>query len=300
MNKWKTLKPLYKGIILIILSAFFFALMNMFVRLSGDLPSVQKSFFRNFVAFFFAGAILLKDRKDIHIPKNAVVPLLLRSGFGTIGILCNFYAIDQLALADASILNKMSPFFAIIFSIFILKEKIKPVQMLIVCGAFVGALCVIKPSFANTATIPALIGLCGGMCAGLAYTLVRYMGQRGVKGAIIVCFFSGFSSLVTLPFLIFNFTPMSWLQLAFLLLAGLSAAGGQFTITSAYCYAPAKDVSVYDYSQIIFSASLGFFVFGQVPDWLSWVGYATICGMAVLMFIYNKKKDTKKLQEDKQ
>ena len=299
MNKWETLKPLYKGIILIILSAFFFALMNMFVRLSGDLPSVQKSFFRNFVAFFFAGAVLIKDRKDIHIPKNAIVPLLLRSFFGTIGILCNFYAIDQLALADASILNKMSPFFAIIFSIFILKEKIKPVQMLIVIGAFVGALCVIKPSFANTATIPALIGLCGGMCAGLAYTLVRFMGQRGVKGAIIVCFFSGCSCLVTLPFLIINFTPMSLLQLAFLLLAGLSAAGGQFTITSAYCYAPAKDVSVYDYSQIIFSASLGFFVFGQVPACLRWIGYATICGMAVLMFIYNKKKDAKKLQEEK-
>ncbi|MEE1075860.1 MAG: DMT family transporter [Acutalibacteraceae bacterium] len=299
MDKWKKLKPLYKGIILIILSAFFFALMNMFVRLSGDLPSVQKSFFRNFVAFFFAGAVLIKERNNIHIPKNAVVPLLLRSGFGTIGILCNFYAIDQLALADASILNKMSPFFAILFSIFLLKEKIKPLQMLIVCGAFVGALCVIKPSFANTATIPALIGLCGGMCAGLAYTLVRMLGQRGVKGAIIVCFFSGFSCLVTLPFLIFSFTPMSWLQLVFLLLAGLSAAGGQFTITSAYHHASAKDVSVYDYSQIIFSASLGFFVFGQIPDWLSWLGYAIICSMAILMFIYNKKKNSK-IQEEKQ
>ena len=43
-----------KGIILIIMSAFFFALMNMMVRLAGDLPSIEKSFFRNFVAVFFA------------------------------------------------------------------------------------------------------------------------------------------------------------------------------------------------------------------------------------------------------
>ena len=42
-----------KGIILIIMSAFFFALMNMMVRLAGDLPSIEKSFFRNFVAVFF-------------------------------------------------------------------------------------------------------------------------------------------------------------------------------------------------------------------------------------------------------
>lgn len=294
MSKWENMKPLYKGMILIILSAFFFAMMNMFVHLSGDLPSIQKSFFRNFVAFIFAGIILIKDGKSVRIQKNAVLPLFLRSFFGTIGILCNFYALDKLDLADASILNKMSPFFAIIFSIFILKEKIKPLQMLIVFGALAGAMCVVKPSFGNASTVPALIALCGGMCAGLAYTIVRLLGQRGVKGALIVCVFSAFSCLVTAPFLIFRFTPMSLSQLIILLLAGLSAAGGQFTITSAYCYAPAKDVSVYDYSQIIFAAALGFFVFGQIPDWLSWVGYFIIVAMAVLMFVYNKKSDKDK------
>lgn len=296
MVKWEEIKPLYKGIILIVLSAFFFALMNMFVRLSGEIPSIQKSFFRNFVAFIFASAVLIKEKLKVkkkvkaNLNKDTIIPLLLRSFFGTIGILCNFYALDKLDLADASILNKMSPFFAIIFSIFILKEKIKPVQLLIVFGALVGALCVIKPSFLNISTIPALIALCGGMCAGLAYTLVRLLGQRGVKGAIIVCFFSGFSCIVTLPFLVINFSPMSVTQVVILLLAGLSAAGGQFTITYAYCYAPAKDVSVYDYSQIIFAAALGFIVFAQIPDLLSWIGYLIICIMAVLMFFYNKKK----------
>lgn len=290
MSKWKNMKPLYKGMILIILSAFCFALMNMFVHLSGELPSVQKSFFRNFVAFIFAGIILLKDRKQIGIPKNTLLPLFIRSLFGTIGILCNFYALDKLDLADASILNKMSPFFAIIFSIFILKEKIKPLQMLIVFGALVGAMFVVKPGIGNAETIPALIALCGGMCAGLAYTMVRLMGQRGVKGAVIVCVFSGFSCLVTLPYLVFNYSPMSVIQLIILLFAGLSAAGGQFTITAAYCYAPAKDVSVYDYTQIIFAAGLGFLVFGQIPDMLSWLGYFIIVAMAVLMFLYNKSQ----------
>ena len=44
------LKNQYKGIFYIILSAFCFALMDMFVRMAGELPSIQKSFFRNFVA----------------------------------------------------------------------------------------------------------------------------------------------------------------------------------------------------------------------------------------------------------
>ena len=286
----KEMQPLYKGIILIIMSAFFFALMNMFVSLSGELPALQKSFFRNLIAFIFAGVVLAKNKQPVKIPKNGWLPLILRSAFGTGGIFCNFYALGVLNLADASILNKMSPFFAIVFSIFILKEKIKPAQFFIVLGALAGAVCVVKPSFSNVLTVPAFIALCGGMCAGLAYTLVRDLGQKGVKGAFIVFFFSGFSCLSVVPFLIFQYSPMTAKQLVFLLLAGLSAAGGQFSITAAYCHAPAKDVSIYDYSQIIFAAALGYIVFGQIPDLLSWVGYTVIVLMAFLMFIYNKKK----------
>ena len=277
----------YKGIIYIILSAFYFAVMNVFVRLSGDLPSVQKSFFRNLVAFVFALSIMLKQHIWITDRKANLPRLVLRSLFGTIGILCNFYAVDHLVLADASMLNKMSPFFAIIFSFLILGEKVKLPQGLCVTGAFIGSLFIIKPTLVNMELLPSLIGLTGGLCSGVAYTLVRSLGERGEKGPFIVFFFSGFSCLVTLPYLIFAYHPMSGYQLGMLLLAGLAAAGGQFTITAAYCNAPAREISVYDYSQIIFSAFLGFFLFDQLPDWLSWIGYVIICSMAVIMFLYN-------------
>lgn len=283
------MKKQYKGILCIILSAFCFALMNMFVHLSGDLPSVQKSFFRNFVAAIFACAILVKDRVPFRCRKANFKYLLMRAAFGTIGILCNFYAVDQLVLADASMLNKMSPFFAVLFSFLILGEKVTLPQALIVLGAFGGSLFVIKPTVANMDLIPSLIGLFGGIMAGAAYTMVRKLGENGEKGPFIVFFFSAFSCMVTLPWLIFDYHPMSPAQIGILLLAGLSAAGGQFSITAAYCYAPAREISVYDYSQIIFSAVLGFIIFGQIPDALSWLGYGIICVMAVFMFVYNHR-----------
>ena len=316
-----------KGIFFIILSAFCFALMNMFVRLSGDLPSVQKSFFRNLVAFGFAVFLLMRDKKTnpvrnsdsagnprevsgggfltgakksrsafavrkrvpgvrffIGARRGNLKYLLIRSAAGTLGILCNFYAVDHLVLSDASMLNKMSPFFAIIFSIFVLKERIRLPQLAIVTGAFLGSLLILKPTGSSLISLPALIGLLGGMAAGLAYTYVRLLGERGEKGAFVVAFFSGFSCLVTLPFLIFDFHFMSGMQVAYLLLAGLAAAGGQFSITAAYFHAPAREISVYDYSQILFSALLGFLVFSQTPDLLSVIGYAVIILMAVLMF----------------
>ncbi len=283
-------KKRYKGIICIIMSAFCFALMSFFVRMAGDLPPIQKSFFRNFVAAIFAGIILMKNGVPFHCKKENLGYMLGRSICGTIGILCNFYAVDHLVLADASMLNKMSPFFAVIFSYFLLKEKITVPQGLFVIGAFVGSLFVIKPTFSNMDLLPSLIGLCGGIGAGAAYTMVRKLGERGEKGPFIVFFFSTFSCVVTLPWLLFDYHPMSLAQIGILLFAGLSAAGGQFSITAAYCYAPAREISVYDYSQIIVSAGLGFFFFEQIPDLLSWIGYAVICLMAVAMFLYNNRR----------
>ena len=166
-----------KAIIYIVCSAFFFALMNMFVRLSGDLPSVQKSFFRNFVAFFFALFIILRSKDKFSLNMKNLGWFIGRSAFGTMGILCNFYAVDHLLLSDASILNKLSPFFAIIFSFILLKEKTTKVQAMAVVVAFTGALLVVKPGFAVAgAFIPSLIGVAGGLCAGIAYTMVRAFG----------------------------------------------------------------------------------------------------------------------------
>lgn len=279
-----------KGIVCILCSAFCFALMNMFVRMSGDLPSIQKSFFRNLVAMVFAIIIMNRNHMKFGWEKSNFKYFLIRSIFGTIGILCNFYAVDHLMLSDASMLNKMSPFFAVIFSYLILKEKVSIPQAVFVIVAFLGSLLVIKPTFANMDLVPSLIGLMGGFGAGVAYTYVRKLTMNGEKGAVIVCFFSGFSCLVTLPFLILDYHPMSVMQVVILLAAGLSAAGGQFAITAAYSYAPAREISVYDYSQVIFAAVLGFFFFGQIPDLLSWIGYFVICSMAVAMFLYNRQK----------
>lgn len=269
-----------KGIIYIIVSAFFFALMGLFVKLSGDLPIIQKSFFRNAVAMIFAFVVITKNH-SWELPKGKNISyLLIRAVAGTLGILCNFYAVSKINLADASMLNKLSPFFAVVFSIFILKEKANWKQFLAVTLAFIGALFVMKPTFSFEG-LPALLGLIGGLMAGLAYTYVRKLTQNGFKGPLIVFYFSMFSCVVTLPWLLLDFTPMSPLQWLYLILAGLSASGGQFFITAAYSKAPAKEISVYDYSQIIFTTLLSLIVFGDLPDLLSFVGYGIIISAAV-------------------
>ena len=281
-------KSKYKAILYICLSALSFAFMFAFVRMSGDLPTFQKTFFRNFVALFFALAILKKENIPIKLQKKKNRPIIfMRALAGTLGMLGNFYAIDHMVLSDASMLNKMSPFFVIIFSFIFLKEKLTLFQGATVFIAFVGSLFIIKPSFSNVDFLPALLGFLGGMGAGLAYTCVRYLGQHGEKGPFIVAYFSAFSCIFTLPFIIMDFHPMTLKQVLCLLGAGAAAAGGQFSITAAYTHAPAREISVYDYSQLIFTTILGYFFFGDIPDKWSFVGYAIIIAMAVLVFLYN-------------
>lgn len=278
-----------KGIICILIAAFGFSMMTVFLRLAGDLPTYQKAFFRNFVSLLLMTAVLLSKKKSFRLKKGSAVPMFCRAFFGTSGMLCNFYAVDRLVLADANILNKLSPFFAVLFSTVLLKEKPKAAQIAGVIAALIGSMLIIRPQFSNTEAFPAFMGFLGGMGAGIAYTFVRMLGKNGEDTSLIVFYFSAFSCLVCLIPIISGYTPMSFYQLFCLIMTGVFASAGQIGITKAYLFAPAREISVYDYSQIIFAAVLGYFIFDQIPDFMSILGYIVVCGAGAAMFFYNKK-----------
>ncbi|MBQ3266127.1 MAG: DMT family transporter [Ruminococcus sp.] len=284
-----------KGILLLILSAFFFACMNMFVKLSGEeLPVFQKVFFRNAMAAVIAFIVLLKNKAPLRPSVKGSLPfLIMRTLFGLAGVVCNYYALETLVLSDASILNKMSPFFAVLFSFVFIRERPRLYQWLILNGALAGAVFVIKPGFANAAFFPAVVGFMGGVMAGAAYGCVRKLGLMGENNPFIVFFFSTASTLIVTPIMIIGYVPMTALQWIYLLSAGIAAALAQFSITAAYTCAPAKEISVYDFSQIIFASLMSLIVFQQAPDIYSIIGYIIIVSMAVLNYFLSKEKVNK-------
>lgn len=274
-----------QGIMYIIMAAFFFACMSFFIRKAGDLPTMQKGFFRNVVAMFAAAVMLLRTEDKFKIKKGSIPSLLMRAICGTIGLVCNYYAIDHMNISDANILNKLAPFFAIIMSALILNEYANRFEWSMVIVAFIGALFVVKPTL-DMKCIPAVVAAIGGLGAGTAYTFVRKLGKQGERGPVIVMFFSTFSCIITLPFVIFDYHPMTLMQLIYLLIAGSCAAAGQFTVTQAYAKAPAKDISIFDYSQVLFAAILGFLFLNQIPDIYSIIGYIIIIGAAIIKWIH--------------
>ena len=279
-----------KGIFCIIIAGFGFALMSLFVKLSGDLPSMQKGFFRNIIAVFLSSIPLIKHWKVINIPRNNTgwLVLISRSVFGTVGLVLNFYAISHISLADSSIIQKLSPFIIIILSYIFFKEEMTRFQVFSIIVAFIGITLIIKPSGNNIISMGALAALLGALCAGIAYTCVRYLGTHNISGEFIIFFFSSLSSLMLLPYLILDYRTMTYYQLSMLLLAGISATIGQYGVTFAYKFAAAKNISVFDYSQVLFSGIFGYMFFGEFPDFQSLIGYIIVISVGIVLVLRSK------------
>lgn len=276
-----------KGILLMIISSIGFAAMTVFVKLSGELPSIQKTFFRNLISAIIAFFFVMYHKESLFGKRENQVVLLWRSIFGTLGIIFLFYAIDHLVLSDADMLNKLSPFLVIIFSAIFLKETVQRFQIVTIVVAFIGMLFIIKPSF-SVDFMPYLVGVLSAVFAAAAYTLLRVLGNRE-KFYTVVFYFSFFSTVVLLPFLLIFYEPMTTQQLIYLLLAGMFATVGQFGITLAYKYAPARDISIFSYSTVLFTTIMSFMIFGQGPDIYSIIGYVIILSAMTYMFLQGRK-----------
>lgn len=278
-----------KGIVLLLLSALGFSLMAMFVKLSGEVPTVQKTWLRNAVSMVIAFGFVTYFKAPLFGEKKNQKFLLLRSALGAVGVLLNFYAIDQLVLSDADMLNKMSPFLTMIFAAIFLKEHVRRFQAVAIVIAFAGTLFIIKPVL-NLDIIPYLMGFLSAIFAAGAYTVLRVLGNKE-QFYTVVFYFSFFTTVVLLPFVVLLYQPMSLKQWIYLLLAGLFATVGQFGITVAYKYAPAKEISIFFYSTVVYSALISIVLFGQIPDLWSFVGYIAIFGASFYMFLKNNKSD---------
>lgn len=272
------------------------------VRLTDDygsyVPCFEKSFFRNLVALIIAVVAFARSASRSRESKSnsgivgcgsrfggVHLTLLLRSVLGTIGIFANFYALSHIPIADGQTLNKTAPFWTLVFAWMFLGEKVSLRQFAAVVIAFVGAALVVKPGFAGADAFPLAMGLLGGICAGGAYAAVRALGRSGINPSLIVLVFSGFSCIVSVPLTMMDYVPLTWTQFLVLMGAGAGAAMGQFGITLAYRYAAPREIAVFDYTNILFTAAFGYLLFGQVSDGFSILGMLIIIAAAVLLHL---------------
>lgn len=268
-----------KGIMFMVLGSFFFALMAMFVKLAGDLPTAEKLFFRSvvgtvgsgFLIYRSGGSFLGKDRKMLFV----------RAVLGFLGLAFYFYAIDNLPLANAVILNQMSPFFTLILAFLLLSETIFRQQWGAISLALVGVTLIVKPGLDYSA-FPALVGLLSAVFSAGAYTAIRHLRLTD-HPQTIVFYFTALTCLITLPVMAAGqFVMPTGGQWAALLGVGVTATMAQFLMTHAYRYCEAGDLSIYSYGNTLFAMLIGALLWGQFPDGFSFAGIVFVLAGAYL------------------
>lgn len=281
-----------RAILFIICSSLFFTTMNTFGKLASSATAYQKTFISNIVATIIICSIIIYKKESLIGKKENRKYLLARGILGTLSISALYYSIDYLVLADSTMLSKLSPFFTLIFSYLILKEKVSHKQCIYLIVAFIGSLFIIKPQF-NSSILPALIGVLSAITAGLAYTMIRILGNKEGFYTIILSF-TGIATIVTFPSIFYNTSNLTLDNIIYLILGGLCFTAGQFFLTLAYKNAPASEISMYDYIGLIFAAIYGFLLFNESPDSLSILGYIIILSSSILNSLSNKGVKYKK------
>lgn len=218
----------------------------------------------------------LASVKTAHPGKHA-----MRMTLGLSGMLLNFTAMILLPMAQAATIGFAMPIFATLLAAIILREKTGRYRWGAVIFGFAGVALAIGPSM-DVAPIGGVIALTGAlMTAGVTIQL-RRMSQTESTGAIV--FWFSLTSLIPLGIAMLFFSqnhgPLAWAYIA-----GLSIAGalGQLLLTGALRYAPVAAILPMDYSSLIWTTILGFFIFGNLPGTSLWFGAALIIAAGLLI-----------------
>ena len=272
-----------------IISAVSFSIMAAFVK-ATDHPVALKAFSRQIFSCLFVLIILLiKNHRIIPLKRNRV-KLFLRCVFGTLGIYLYFYSIDNLLLANASMLTRLSPFFVTLFAFIILKESINKISWLIFIPLIIGCSLIIKPNteLFNSASILAIISACSG---ALAYTMIKSIGKE--ESPFTIIFWFTFVSSFIYAFITYSeHVVLGELNYIFLILIGLFGVIGQIGLTISYQLSKASIVAPYSYFYIIFSGLIAYYIWNEIPDGFSIVGYALI--IVSYFYLIRFQNDTKK------
>ncbi|WP_419822015.1 DMT family transporter [Anoxybacterium hadale] len=276
------------GIFLMLLSALLFSAMQVVINITGNrVPLMEQVFFRNIVSLILCFVIIRRHGLSLFGERKYQPLLFMRSSFGLLGLVSLFYAASNATQADVTILSKLSPFLITLFAFFFLKEQINKIQVPALLIAFGGAYLVANPAF-HSDLFPLFMAILCAVFASVSYTLLAYFKDK-VDALTVIMHFSTFCALVSLPFFIINYKPPSLTDFLLLVLMGIFGGFGQIALTYAYRLAPAAEVSIYNYSGILFSMLLGYLVLGETVSTNSLAGGALVILASLLTYRYSRQ-----------
>lgn len=267
-------------------SAFCFALMNIFIKLLSHLPSMEIVFFRCVVS---AIACLFTLRgQDVNLLGNNRLRLFLRGASGTTALFCFFTTLQNVPLASGVTLSYLSPIFTAILAIFILKEGVKGLQWIFYAISFSGVF-FIKGFDSNFPTIYFITGISAAFFSGVAYNLVRSL-KESEHPIVIVFQFQVVGIIAGLIYILFDWKTPIGVDWIYLIATGALTQMGQVYLTKALQAEAVGQVSIINYTGIIYAIFFGWLIFQESLTVQTLIGIVLVIGGVILSVIYNKRQ----------
>ena len=221
----------------------------------------------------------------------AISPFLYRQGFaafrtshralhiwraviGAFAMLCGFYALSNMALADVTALGFTTPLFATILAMIFLREAVGWRRGSAILVGFLGVLLMVRPG-ASAFEPVALVALTSAMLIAIAVIIIKKVPRSDSQVAMLF-YFCIAAMIVSAPLAYTVWqdpAPLQWVKLA---AVGTVGIGSQYFLIRAFQIAETSFIAPFDYSRLIIAGLLGFVLFGEIPDEYSVAGAVVI------------------------
>lgn len=268
-----------------LISTLAFACMNSTVKYLADVNTYQIVFFRSLGSLFFTFGFLLKNKIPI-IGKNNTL-LISRAVVGTTSMILFFTSVKYLSIGTAVSVRYIAPIFAAIFAVFLLKEKINPLQWVFFAISLLGVF-VLKGFDNQIHTFGLVLVLLASILSGLVFVIINKIGKTE-HPIVVVNYFMVFASILGGILSINNWENPKGNEWLFLMLLGVFGYYGQVFMTKAFQTASTNIVAPIKYFEVIYTATFGVFLFGEIYTFYSFLGIALIIGGLILNVWYKSK-----------
>ncbi|AGE17933.1 DMT family transporter [Serratia marcescens] len=277
-----------QGVLLAIFASLIFSVMNALVKTISDaIPTGEIVFFRSSIGCLLV--LLLMYRHRIAFSRVDRPLLVLRGTMGGLYLICYFYSIAHLTLADASMLAYLSPFFSILLSLLVLRERVNANTAFWLAMVIIGAVLLVRPWHFSAYTLASLVGVMSAVFASIAYLSVNKLSKRH-HNYEIVFYFLFIATLISLPLMWNAFVWPNAYQFAILLAIALVSLLGQVVLTQAFSSDNLIVVSVVRYIGIVFNIAWGWLFWHEIPLLLSLFGCLLVVVSCIQLGLRHRKK----------
>ncbi len=236
---------------------------------------------RNLFALAILMPYIYKNYKNIFTRTKLTINIL-RASSGFLSMTMWFYAVSMIPIADAISISFIVPSLTTIFAIIFLKEKINIKSWISIIIGFIGVLIIIRPGFKEF-HIAYFLMLASACCWAFSNILTKIL-STSQKPINAVAYLTTIMTIFSIPFGTFYVKPIDIFSAFLLITMAIISNLSYFLLSKSYSKADLSIVQPFDFTRLIFSALIGYFIFDEKVDLLTIIGSLIIlCGLIIAL-----------------